>query len=40
MSKSKFKAWPNFAKAAKGHIDLQDHGGKVEFKNIKIRVLD
>jgi hypothetical protein len=40
VNKSKFKAWPNFAKAAKGHIDLQDHGGKVEFKNIKIRVLD
>jgi len=39
VAKSKFKAWPNFAKATKGHIDLQDHGGKVEFKNIKILVL-
>jgi Domain of Unknown Function (DUF1080) len=39
LAKSKFKAWPNFAKATKGHIDLQDHGGKVEFKNVKILVL-
>jgi hypothetical protein len=39
VQKSKFKAWANFAKATKGHIDLQDHGGKVEFKNIKILVL-
>ena len=40
VAKSKFKAWPDFAKAAKGHIDLQDHGGQVEFKNIKIRVIE
>ena len=40
VAKSKFKAWANFAKAPKGYIDLQDHGGKVEFKNIKIKVLD
>jgi len=39
VAKSKFKAWPNFAKATKGHLDLQDHGGKVEFKNVKILVL-
>jgi hypothetical protein len=34
---SKFKAWPDFGKATKGHIALQDHGDKVWFKNIKIR---
>ena len=28
-----------FAKAAKGHICLQDHGDEVAFRNIKIRVL-
>lgn len=36
---SKFHRMPDFAKAAKGHIDLQDHGDRVEFRNIKIRVL-
>jgi hypothetical protein len=37
---SKFKEWGSFAKSAKGYIDLQDHGGRVDFKNIKIKVLD
>jgi hypothetical protein len=36
---SKFKAWPKFGKNPKGHIDLQDHGNLVWFRNIKIRVL-
>jgi Domain of Unknown Function (DUF1080) len=36
---SKFGRMPNFAKASKGHIDLQDHGDRVEFRNIKIRPL-
>jgi len=36
---SKFKEWGAFAKSSKGYIDLQDHGGRVDFKNIKIRVL-
>ena len=39
VAKSKFKAWSGFAKAAKGHICLQDHGNEVAFKNIKIREL-
>ncbi len=34
---SKFKAWPQFAKVRKGHLCLQDHGDRVEYKNIKIR---
>jgi hypothetical protein len=40
VAASKFKEWHGFAKSPKGHIDLQDHGGRVEFKNIKIRVLE
>ncbi len=39
IAKSGFADWPNFGKAKTGHISLQDHGGKVAFKNIKIRIL-
>jgi len=37
VAASKFKDKPGFAKAAKGHICLQDHGNVVAFRNIKIR---
>ena len=36
---SKFVQWPSFAKSKSGHIDLQDHGNNVWFRNIKIRSL-
>ena len=36
---SGFKDWENFAKSKTGHISLQDHGGKVADRNIKIRTL-
>jgi cytochrome c len=36
---SKFKDMPDFGKAKKGRLALQDHGDKVWFKNIKIRKL-
>jgi cytochrome c len=39
VSKSKFKDMPAFGKSTKGHIALQDHGDRVWFRNIKIRLL-
>ena len=36
--KSKFKEWPMFAKATRGHIALQDHGDTVFYRNVRIRV--
>ncbi len=39
IANSGFKDWPNFGMAKKGHIALQDHGGQVAFRNIKVREL-
>jgi cytochrome c len=39
VASSKFKSMPDFGKAKKGHIALQDHGDKVWFRNIKLREL-
>lgn len=39
VKNSKFKEWPEYGKAAEGHIGLQDHGDRVAFRNIKIRTL-
>lgn len=36
---SKFKSMSGFGKYKSGHIALQDHGDKVAFRNIKIRML-
>ncbi|NJX14564.1 3-keto-disaccharide hydrolase [Tamlana crocina] len=38
VSESKYEKWPNFGMLEKGQILLQDHGDKVAFRNIKIRV--
>ena len=37
VKNSKFKQWPEYGRAAEGHIGLQDHGDWVAFRNIKIR---
>ena len=39
VANSKFKAWPEYGKAAEGYIGLQDHGDGVAFRNIKLREL-
>ena len=39
VKKSKWKNYPDYGKAKKGHIGLQDHGNKIYFRNIKIKVL-
>lgn len=39
VKRSKFAAWPTYGRASSGHIALQDHGDRVAFRNIKIRVL-
>ena len=36
---SKFKQWPEYGKASEGYIGLQEHGNRIEFRNIKLRVL-
>ncbi|MCA9008601.1 MAG: DUF1080 domain-containing protein, partial [Planctomycetaceae bacterium] len=39
VAASKFAAFPQFGKAKKGHICLQDHGDPVAYRNIKLRIL-
>ncbi len=34
---SKFRDWPSFGLARRGHIGLQDHGDLVAFRNMRIR---
>ena len=40
IANSKFSTLPSYAKSLKGRIGLQDHGGPVYYKNIKIKTLD
>jgi hypothetical protein len=37
IAASKFKDWETFGKARRGHLALQEHGGQVWFRNIKLK---
>lgn len=39
VKESKFSAWPAYGRASRGHIGVQDHGDRVAFRNIRIKVL-
>ncbi|MEO8192975.1 MAG: DUF1080 domain-containing protein [Gemmatimonadales bacterium] len=39
VAKSKFNEWPLYGTKREGNIGLQDHGDRVEFRNIRVRVL-
>jgi len=39
IAASKYARYPGFGREARGHIVLQDHGAKVEFRHILIRKL-
>lgn len=39
IADSKFKAWPRFAQEKTGYIALQNHGGNVWFRNVRVRRL-
>jgi hypothetical protein len=37
VAASKFKEWPPFGLATRGHIAIQEHGGRVAFRNLRIK---
>jgi hypothetical protein len=39
LERSKFDTLPRYGRNRSGHIGLQDHGDRVEYRNIKLRVL-
>ncbi|HEX4298259.1 MAG TPA: DUF1080 domain-containing protein [Devosia sp.] len=39
VAQSKFAAWPEYGTIGTGHIDLQDHGNPVAYRNLMIKVL-
>ncbi len=39
IAKSKFRKYPHYAQNKAGRIMLQDHGGQIWFRNIRIKIL-
>jgi len=39
VAATKFAQWPGYGRARRGHIALQDHGDRVAYRSIRIRVL-
>jgi hypothetical protein len=39
VKQSKFNEWKGYGRASSGHIALQDHGDRVAYRNIRIKVL-
>jgi hypothetical protein len=39
VAASKFKQWPGYGQSATGRIGLQEHGGQVSFRDVRIKVL-
>jgi hypothetical protein len=39
VAASKFNDWKTYGTAAEGHLGLQDHGDRVQFRSIKVRAL-
>jgi hypothetical protein len=39
VADSKFSEWPAYGMAERGHVGFQDHGDRVWYRNIKVRVL-
>lgn len=37
VRESKFAAWPRYGRVPRGHLVLQDHGDRVEYRNVRIR---
>ena len=37
VAASKFKDWPPFGLATRGHLAIQEHGGHVAFRNLRIK---
>lgn len=40
VASSKFRQWPEYGRAPRGHIGLQDHGNRVLFREIRLLPLD